>query len=446
MKARALTQGKTAPVARRWAYAFITLLSCARQAVTRFRQARTARFWRSAAQQRQVGAGLALALLMLALLLLLALAPPALAAETAAPGTAADAAQYTDLDGLEDYLGQLDREYAEYLDGFSLSALWQSWLKGDLTLDFKLVLQVLMRIFFKEVAASASLLAQLVGVALLSVLLTTLHESFDKSDTSMVGRAVIFLLLAGIAINSFSLAMNGAREAVSMMTDFVYAALPVLLPLLAAMGGVSTVGIVQPALLLAISLLMDLMRNFIFPLVYFSAILRLVGQISPKLNIDKLAGLLKDLAMGVMSVSVTVFIAFLGLSGLASSSIDGLAVKAVKTASGIFIPVVGRSFAEAFDSILGTALLLKNVIGVIGAIAILFICALPAVKIIAQVLIYRLAAALLQPLGEDQLSAALSGLSNSLLLLFAVLAICGLFSFFAIAIVVGAGNMTMMMR
>ena len=60
--------------------------------------------------------------------------------------------------------------------------------------------------------------------------------------------------------------------------------------------------------------------------------------------------------------------------------------------------------------------------------------------------LYRLAAALLQPLGEDQLSTALSGLASSMLLLFAVLAISGLFSFFAIALVVGAGNLTMMLR
>lgn len=396
---------------------------------------------------RQWQAGLVLGVLMFALLLLLLLAPTALAAEAEqGSGTAADGAQYVDVGGIEEYLGTLDKELAGYLEGFSLRALWDSWLAGDLKLDFKLIFSVLVRIFFKEVAASGSLLAQLVGVALLSVLLTTLKDSFEKSDISQIGRYVVFLILAGIAIQSFTLAMNSAREAITMMSDFIYAALPVLLPLLAAMGGVSTVSIVHPALLFALSLLMNMMRNFIFPLVYFSAILKLVGQISPKLNIDKFSGLLKDVAMGVMSISVTVFIAFLSLTGLASSSIDGLAVKAVKTASGIFIPVVGRSLAEAFDSVLGTALLLKNVIGVIGALAILFICALPAVKIIAQVLIYKLAAAILEPLGEDQLSKALAGLANSMLLLFAVLAISGLFSFFAIALVVGAGNMTMMMR
>ena len=393
---------------------------------------------------KQIRLILPIALLML--IILLAPPSPAQAAQTDFIGVPLDALQYTNIDGIEQFLLELDQMLDEHWQGFSLRALWQNWLEGDLSFDFRLLLSILLRLFFQEVLASTSLLAQLIGVALLSVLLTTLKDSFAGSDISQIGRAVVFLILAGVAINSFSIAMTGARLAVSNMSDFIHAVLPVLLPLLVALGGVSTAGIVQPALLLVLSLLMNLMNNFIFPLIYFSAILRLVGQVSFKLNIDKLAGLLKDLAMGVLSIAVTIFIAFLSLSGLAAATMDGLAVRALKTAAGVFIPVVGRSLADAFDSVLSTALLLKNVIGLIGAVALLVICALPAVRILVQMLIYRLAAAILQPLGEEQLSNALSGLSNSLLLLFAVLAISGLFAFFALAIVIGAGNLTMIIR
>ena len=381
-----------------------------------------------------------------ALLLILLLSPLAQATPADFIGTPLDALQYTNINGIEQFLAELDQMLDEHWQGFSLRALWQNWLEGDLSFDFQFLLSALMRLFFQEVLASTSLLAQLIGVALLSVLLTTLKGSFAGSDISQIGRAVVFLVLVGVAISSFSIALTGARTAVNNISDFIHAALPVLLPLLVALGGVGTAGIVQPTLLLVLSLLMNLMNNFIFPLIYFSAILRLVGQISPKLNIDKLAGLLRDLAMGVMSIAVTLFIAFLSLGGLAAAAMDGLAVRALKAAAGVFIPVVGRSLADAFDSVLSTALLLKNVIGLIGAVALLVICALPALRILVQMLIYRLAAAILQPLGEEQLSNALSGLSNSLLLLFAVLAISGLFAFFAIAIVIGAGNLTMVLR
>jgi stage III sporulation protein AE len=98
------------------------------------------------------------------------------------------------------------------------------------------------------------------------------------------------------------------------------------------------------------------------------------------------------------------------------------------------------------DSVLGTALVLKNALGLVGTVAILFICALPAVQILLQALVFRVAGALIQPLGEEKLSDAVTGLGNSMILLFAALAVCGLFAFFALALIVGLGNMTMMMR
>lgn len=240
--------------------------------------------------------------------------------------------------------------------------------------------------------------------------------------------------------------MQKAAETVGLIRDFIYVLLPLLIPLLAGIGGLTTVSLINPALLFALSLLMSLMANLIFPLISFAAILRLCGSLTPRLSLTKMAGLFKDIALGVMGIVTTVFIAFLSITGMSAASWDGLAVKAVKSASGAFIPIVGRSLADVMDSVLGTALILKNVLGVVGAIAILLICALPAIQILLQALVFKIAGAIIQPLGEEKLADAVTGLGNNMILLFAALAISGLFAYFALALVVGLGNITMMMR
>ena len=174
--------------------------------------------------------------------------------------------------------------------------------------------------------------------------------------------------------------------------------------------------------------------------------LRLVSHFTPKYSLSNLAALFKDIAMGVMGVLTTVFVAFLGFSGLASSSSDGLAVKAVKSASGAFIPVVGRTLADSLDSVMSTVLVLKSAIGLIGGLALLLICAVPALQLLAQSLVFRLAGAVIQPLGDSDFSATLTEAGKSLQLFFAVVAICGLFAFFALALVVLLGTVTVMMR
>ena len=350
------------------------------------------------------------------------------------------------LDSINEYLYHLDMDISGYLQNFSLQTMWKQLLAGDLHLDMQTIFSIFGNIFFKELAASAALLAQLTIISVICLILTNLKSVFEKNEIAVLGRAVVYLLLTAIALSTFSMAISSAKAAIDNMYGFLYALLPILMPLMAAMGGASVVALLNPALLFALSVLMGLVRNLIFPMIYFSAILRLVSNISPQFNLNKLADLFKSAAMGLLSVCTAVFIAFLGISGVAAASVDGLAIKAVKSASGIFIPVVGRSLADALDSILGTALVLKNVIGILGAVVLLVVCALPALKIIVQALMYKLAAAIIQPLGEEQLAETLTGLGNSLMQVFAVMAICCLFFFFVVAIVIGAGNMTMMMR
>ena len=134
------------------------------------------------------------------------------------------------------------------------------------------------------------------------------------------------------------------------------------------------------------------------------------------------------------------------MSGLAAAGRDGVAVKAAKTASSAFIPLVGRTLADSLDSVLGAVLALKGAVGVSGGLALLLICGVPALRILVQALLFRLAAALAQPLGNEDLSAALSGIGQSLTLLFAACAAAGLFAFFALALTVALGSVTMMMR
>ena len=347
---------------------------------------------------------------------------------------------------IDTYINDLDNEFAGYMDSFSLKALWGDLRSGKMSFDVNGIITVLGRLFFRDIAATGGLLAQLAVLSLVCLVFNNLSAAFGDGNVSGLAQGVTYLLLAGIAVSSFSMAAEQARSAVTGAGDFLYASLPVLMTILASMGGVGSVAFVHPAMLAAVSLVMSILNTVIFPLIYFSAVLSLVNHISSRFSVNKLAKLFKDVSLGVLSIVTTLFLAFLSISGFAGASVDGLAIKAAKTATGIFIPVVGKSLADSLDTVVGISLILKNGIGLLGVIIIIFVCLLPALKILAAALVYRLAGALVQPLGDEMLSDALNGLGSSLQLLFAVVAISGLFFFFLLAITVGMGNITMMMR
>ncbi len=70
----------------------------------------------------------------------------------------------------------------------------------------------------------------------------------------------------------------------------------------------------------------------------------------------------------------------------------------------------------------------------------------PAVKIFAIVIVYKLSAALLQPLGGGPVLSCLNIIGKSIAYVLAALLIVSLMFFLSLTVMVMAGNITMMVR
>ncbi|MGI6712992.1 MAG: stage III sporulation protein AE [Bacillota bacterium] len=351
-----------------------------------------------------------------------------------------------DFSEIEQYIKQVDEDIKDFLPEFNLQQIYQNIKKGEFNWNFRDLLSGLLKYFFKEVVANSGLLTRLIILAVASVVLANLQSAFDKGNIALLGHSVVYLVLISIALGSFSIAINTGKEAIDTMVGFLHAIIPVLLMLLAAMGGLTSSALIHPAMLGMLGVATTVIKTVIFPLIYFMAILNIVSYISPQFKVNKLAGLFKDISLAALGILLTVFVGFLSMQGLAGSVADGLTIKAAKFATGAFIPVVGKSLADALDTVIGTSLILKNGIGILGVIVIFILCALPSVKILAISLIYRIVAAIIQPFGDSQLAEALQSLANSLIMVFAAVAGLGLMFFFILTVTIGTGNITMMFR
>ncbi|MEC0683909.1 stage III sporulation protein AE, partial [Bacillus haynesii] len=109
-------------------------------------------------------------------------------------------------------------------------------------------------------------------------------------------------------------------------------------------------------------------------------------------------------------------------------------------------PVLGRMFTEATDTVISASLLLKNTVGILGVAILICIAAFPAIKILSLALIYKIAAAVLQPLGGGPVISCLDVISKSVIYIFAAMAIVSLMFFLSLTVIITAGNLTMMMK
>ena len=347
---------------------------------------------------------------------------------------------------LEEFVNHLNEEIEGAIPELNFKELVLQVVKGDVDLQVADIFTGLFKYLFKEVVANSSLLGKLVVLAVICAVLQNLMSALEKGTTGKIAYAVSYLVLLTLAVGSFTLALNIGREAIDNMVHFMQALLPLLLTLLAAMGGVASTAIFHPIIFGSITVIGTVIKVIVFPLIFFSAVLSILSYFSERFQVSRLADLMKTVAMTVLGLCSTIFLGVFAIKGVAGSVTDGVAIRTAKFATDAFIPVVGGMFSDALDAVIGSSLLIKNAVGIVGVIIIFILTIMPMLKIFAVAFVYKLAGALIQPVGDKQMADCLTALGKSLLSVFAAVATVGLLFFFAITIVVGMGDLMTMLR
>lgn len=349
------------------------------------------------------------------------------------------------LDELTTHWEKIVHEYGSYLPESQRGSLID-FMKGDKSFSIKEWLKGLVAFAFQEVVINAKLLGSLMLLTIFSAFLQTLHNAFEQGAVSKVAYSIIFMVLVIIALNSFRVATEYAIYAIDSMSQFIIALLPILLALIVSSGGVASVAFFHPILVFLVNISGIIMKSAVLPLLFLATMLSIANTLNDQIKVSQLADLLKKGSVGILGIFVTVLLGVISVQGAASAVADGVAIKTAKFIVGNAVPVVGRMFTDAADTVLTSSLLLKNTLGITGAGIILIIAAFPAIKVLMISLIYKLAAALLQPLGNGPVIACLDVVSKSVLYVFAALAIVSFMFFISVTIIVTSGNITMMVR
>ncbi|MDR0138418.1 stage III sporulation protein AE [Metabacillus idriensis] len=336
-------------------------------------------------------------------------------------------------------------EYGGYLPESQKGSLLQ-FLNGEKELSFQEWSKAFLKYIFHEIIANGKLLGTLILLTIFSMLLQLLQDAFSQSTVSKVAYALVYMVLMIIALNSFHIAIEYTVEAIQTMTSFILALIPLLLALMAASGGLISAAFFHPVILFLMNTSGVLIEKIVLPLLFLSALLSIVSTLTDQYKVTQLAQLLRNISIGLLGTFLTVFLGVISVQGATAAVSDGMAIRTAKFVTGNFIPVLGRMFTDATDTVISASVLLKNTVGIIGVAILLFIAAFPAIKVLTLAFIYKFTAALLQPLGGGPIIKCLDIISKSVIYIFAALAIVSLMFFLSITVIIAAGNITMMVR
>ena len=354
--------------------------------------------------------------------------------------------QNLDLSELEEFIKEVDEDIKAILPEFSLTQIFNNLKSGSFEIHPREAIKKIFNYFMREVMVNLSLLGKLLIIAVLCAILQTLQSAFEKGTVARLAYFICFLVVITLAINSFKIAITIGISTIDKMVDFMRLLLPVLLVLLTTVGGLTSTALLQPFLLVFLSFMSFFTQKIIFPLIFLTAVLCIANNMSDQFKVSRLAGFFKQITKVGIGLVLTLFIGVFSIQGVAGAVTDGVTLRTAKYMTGAFIPIAGSMLADTLDAVMGGALLLKNVLGLTGVLVLAAIILLPVIKIIALAVIYRLASALIQPMGDSLLANTLEQMAECLFLAFAAVTAVAIMFFLTITIIVGAANFTFMLR
>lgn len=350
-----------------------------------------------------------------------------------------------EMDELKQFWDDIVHQYGGFLPESQKGSLYD-FIKGSKDFSLKEWSAGLFKFAFHELISNGKLLGSLIMLTVFSMFLQSLQNAFEKGTVSKVAYAIVFMVLMIIALNSFHIAMNYTNQAIGSMVDFILALIPLLLALIASSGGVISAAFFHPVILFLMNISGVFIQNVILPMLFLATLLSIVSILTEHYKVTQLAALLRNWSIGLLGLFLTIFLGVISVQGASTAVTDGVALKTAKFITGNFIPVIGRMFSDATDTVISASVVLKNTVGIAGVGILLLIVAFPALKILIIAFIYKFAAAILQPLGGGPIISCLDIISKSVIYVFAALAMVSLMFFLSITVIIAAGNLTMMVR
>ncbi len=284
------------------------------------------------------------------------------------------------------------------------------------------------------------LLSGIVVVALLSGVLSGLKSKFLGKSTGELINFVCYLAIVLIVLSMLLPAMQYVERTVYTMRALMNVLFPIILTLMTASGGVMSGKLFQPLSAVLAGGVCEVVTRVVLPLFIVVIVLSVISNLSDAVSLKKLIDFFKGAALWINGITFTVFFGFLSVQGVTAASYDGISVRAAKYAIGNSVPIIGSYLREGFDLILGSVVLLKNSVGVLGMLLILSIMVFPLLQLVLISLGLKLAAGITEPMAGEKIPSFLAAAGGSVNLLIAVLLGVGFMFFITLMLFIASSN------
>lgn len=243
---------------------------------------------------------------------------------------------------------------------------------------------------FREAARSAALV---LVIALLGGLVGRIYGGSGEGVPDYVPLVGV-LAVATVAVGSGSAFIGLGARTLYELEAFSHTLFPAMTLAGAASGAVTSAAVKYGGTMLFFNVLLTVTTRVIMPLIYAYIAASIGGAAMGGDGLKNAANLLKWMAGVLITAIMIAFVGYLTVTGVVAGSADVVTTRVAKATISTVLPVVGGIVADAAETVLAGAMLVRNGMGVVGLLVVLAICVVPILQLGAHYLMFKAAAGL----------------------------------------------------
>ncbi len=264
-------------------------------------------------------------------------------------------------------------------------------------------------------------------LGIVAALFSNFADLFKDHQVSDLAFYFVYLMLIAVLLKFFVDAVGIVQEILQSVTAFIRLYIPTYMVAVAGATGFASASVYYHLLLVVVYLIEWGYLSILLPMVYGYVLLTVINGIWMEEKLGLLLELLEKLIGGSIKVTLGIITGFSLLQAMISPVIDSLQSSAVKKAVSV-LPGIGGLTEGMFEMVMGSAVLVKNSIGIYITLVLIVLCGIPILKLALLACVIKLSAALIGIVSDKRMTGCANRVGDgNLMLLKIALASVGMF-------------------
>lgn len=268
-----------------------------------------------------------------------------------------------------------------------------------------------------EIAGLRSLLIAVLLLGIVSAVFTSFSDIFAGQQLSQVGFYFTYLLLMAILTRAFLDIADVAVVTMQNIILFVKMLIPTYFMAVGTAVGITTAVAGYQIILVVAYCVQSFLISVLLPFIYCYVILAMINGIWTEERLALLLDLIKKAIAVILKTALGMVAGISFIQSIITPAIDSLRASAVKKMVSV-IPGIGNLAEGVTEMVVGSAVLLKNSLGILCLILLVGVCVAPLIKIILIAGMMKLSAALAAVISDKRIMHCTDRIGDAGLLLF----------------------------